>query len=171
MPSAANPLETLRDIHTPPPISWWPPAVGWWWLLLIFILLSVALYWWLQRRQRSQGHSPTIAQQLLTELLDEYKISGNKQRLLSETTILLKRYAKNRYPQQRPETLSGEAWLDFLDGSGGQGQFRAHFGAALYSAVYAREPQIDVIAFARLAEQWLTQQRKVNKKRPPHDRD
>ena len=40
---APNPLDQLRDIHLPEPISWWPPAPGWW----ILAVASCALLAWI----------------------------------------------------------------------------------------------------------------------------
>ena len=37
----ANPLDQLRDIHLPEPISWWPLAPGWWLLIIIALALMV----------------------------------------------------------------------------------------------------------------------------------
>ena len=33
MPNAPDPLQDLRDVHMPDPISWWPPAFGWWMIM------------------------------------------------------------------------------------------------------------------------------------------
>ena len=42
MPATANPLDQLKDIHTPDAIGLWPPAIGWY-LVLIFLIAVLVL--------------------------------------------------------------------------------------------------------------------------------
>ncbi|MCA9451888.1 MAG: DUF4381 domain-containing protein, partial [Nitrospira sp.] len=51
MPTASSPLQGLRDVHLPPPISLWPPAPGWW-ITLGLVMMGVILCLWILRNRR-----------------------------------------------------------------------------------------------------------------------
>ena len=42
MPATANPLDQLKDIHTPDAIGLWPPAIGWY-LIAAFLIAALVL--------------------------------------------------------------------------------------------------------------------------------
>ena len=42
MPGTANPLDQLKDIHTPDAIGLWPPAIGWY-LIAAFLVAALVL--------------------------------------------------------------------------------------------------------------------------------
>ncbi|MBS3803722.1 MAG: DUF4381 domain-containing protein [Oleiphilaceae bacterium] len=105
-----DPLSDLRDIHLPDPGGFWPPAPGWWFLaILILVAAALAGSWFLRRYRRNRWLASARRE------LDQLTRSPapESQRLL-ELNRLLKRAARARYPQRRPETLSGEAWVAFL---------------------------------------------------------
>ncbi len=57
-----NPLEQLRDMHTPPAPGWWPPAPGWWVLTALLIVVLVAgLCWAVNRHRRSRYRREALA--------------------------------------------------------------------------------------------------------------
>jgi hypothetical protein len=45
MPNAPDPLQDLRDVHLPDPISWWPPAFGWWMIMGLLIIGGSLIIW------------------------------------------------------------------------------------------------------------------------------
>jgi cbb3-type cytochrome oxidase subunit 3 len=105
-----DPLSSLRDIHLPATGGFWPPAPGWW-LLALLLLLIIAITLWLVRRRRRKTRWLRQAKAELAEL----KLRAERQPAwFSELNSLLKRAARERYPEQHPEALSGEAWIDFL---------------------------------------------------------
>lgn len=118
-----NPLDQLAPLIEPAAISNWPPAPGWW--LLAALLLSVALlsYWRPWRVQRSKAtvasEQPLDPQRqiALTELASLRKPYGGQpaSQWLQQINALLKRLCRIRYPHDNPHTLSGRAWLAFLD--------------------------------------------------------
>jgi len=105
-----DPLSQLRDIHLPDPGGFWPPAPGWWALLILTIVLLAFVSWWLIRQRRRNRWLV----QALSEI-DQLAMSPDRDsdwfRRLNQ---LLKRSARCRYPQRFPESLSGDAWIDFL---------------------------------------------------------
>jgi hypothetical protein len=140
----------LRDIHAPAPPSWWPPAPGWWLLgALLLALLAWLGYlgwrWW--RRQRLRAR-------VLRELA-ALPVADDCQALIVGVSALLKRVALRRYPRAQVAELTGRAWLEFLDRTGGHGQFGAGAGQVLEHGPYAPGPQCDPPALRALARAWL----------------
>ncbi len=118
-----NPLDQLQPTIAPPPVAWWPPAPGWWLLAVLLPLLCWAL-WYLrrylpQRRQRQLAEQPLdpLRQAALDELSSLAKPYDGAPAgpWLQQLNALLKRLARAHYPQDHSHTLSGRAWLAFLD--------------------------------------------------------
>ncbi|WP_434456226.1 DUF4381 domain-containing protein [Stutzerimonas urumqiensis] len=118
-----NPLDQLAPPIAPPAVPWWPPAPGWWALLAVLIV-GGWLSWRLIRRLRAQRAGATNPPALdphreaaLAELAALPRpYSGQPANLwLQQLNALLKRLCRTRYAQDNPHTLSGRAWLAFLD--------------------------------------------------------
>ncbi|WP_068826607.1 DUF4381 domain-containing protein [Pseudomonas sp. BMS12] len=118
-----NPLDQLQPTIAPPPVAWWPPAPGWWLLAVLLPLLCWAL-WYLRRylprrRQRQLAEQPLdpLRQAALDELASLAKPYDGAPAgpWLQQLNALLKRMARAHYPQDHSHTLSGRAWLAFLD--------------------------------------------------------
>lgn len=105
-----DPLAQLRDIHLPDTGGFWPPAPGWW-LLGVLIMAGIAalvLYW--RRHQRN-----TRWQRQARTLLADLEHSAKKDcSWFCELNALLKRVARQAFPERNPEALSGKEWIDFL---------------------------------------------------------
>lgn len=108
--TATDPLQHLKDIHLPPPVSWWPPAPGWWLLAVVVILAILLPALWLWRKHR-RNRWLRLAQKELQRL--ETRAAPTPE-FFSELNALLKRAARLRYPADATDTLSGEAWIGFL---------------------------------------------------------
>ena len=117
-------LDQLEPLITPPPVVWWPPAPGWWFLaaLSLSILLLMRLRPW-RRWQRDEVDDSTeadiepqrhVALIELSQLNKPYDGQPANQ-WLQQLNALLKRLCRIRYPDDHPHTLSGRAWLAFLD--------------------------------------------------------
>ena len=153
MNSGAPTLE-LRDIHSAPPPEFWPPAPGWWVLgVLVVALLTVTMIWLYRRYRRYRQR-----QQVLAELEQLKALDTNQQAAEFTTAVstLLRRVALMCYTRQRVAPLSGEAWLHFLDETGGGGEFTTGAGQVLAYGPYAPHTQ-DVPAdqLLILARSWI----------------
>jgi hypothetical protein len=149
----AGPALDLRGIHVPPPPGFWPPAPGWWVLtILLMTLLAMGLLW-LRRRY----HARRFRHQVMLELDNitaGYK-DTNIHDLVAAIGVWLRRVALHRYPAEQVASLTGSAWLEFLDDTGGEGQFSRGVGQVLESGPYSsRELAVPVDSLLSLVRSW-----------------
>lgn len=119
---STNPLDQLEPLIPPPAVPWWPPAPGWWLLALLGTALPVGL-WLLRhrlpRRRPAPLPAPTLDSQRqaaldeLVQLSRPYDIPAGP--WLQQLNALLKRLCRAHYPDANSHTLSGRAWLAYLD--------------------------------------------------------
>ncbi|WP_462320287.1 DUF4381 domain-containing protein [Halochromatium sp.] len=128
----------LRDIHLPAEPGFWPPAPGWW---LLFGLL-LALAFWLGRLGWRRYQQLRRRRGIFGEL-DQLQNAGLQgPALIAAVSALLKRVALSRYPRTEVAALTGGAWLEFLDRTGGDGRFTGGAGKLLAQGAYAPERQL-----------------------------
>jgi len=110
-------LGNLRDIALPPPVPWWPPAPGWW--ILAAALLAVAAV--LVLRRLAHWRADAYRRAALRELAALEAAAGGMPaaELAAAVSALLKRTALAAFPRADCASLSGAAWIDFLDRTGG----------------------------------------------------
>ncbi|TBY08169.1 DUF4381 domain-containing protein [Rhizobium laguerreae] len=147
-------LRSLRDIATPPPVTWWPQTWGW---AVVALLLAVAVALWaltLIRRYRRDAYRRE-ALRLLDEIEPKILHAETRRQAVEDLASVLKRAALAAWPRGEVASLSGGAWVRFLDQHGGD-----FAGQALerllddfeYRASVDRFPSIvwsDIIASAR----------------------
>jgi hypothetical protein len=150
-PAAGQMLE-LRDIHAAPPPGFWPPAPGWWVLgVLLTAVLAVGILW-LRRRYRAARFRYQVMHEL-DAITNRNK--NNISAFIAEVGIWLRRVALRRYPKEQVASLTGSAWLDFLDATGGGGEFRNGVGQVLETGPYRRGvQQVAVDSLLALARRW-----------------
>jgi hypothetical protein len=155
MNEAANEaLTTLQDIHAAPLPAFWPPAAGWWILtLLVLLLISLAAYQSRRYYQRWQRRRQVLRH--LTELYAACQTGNDLRAFAAGLSILLRRVALTLYPRRDVAGLSHHEWLQFLDATGGRGQFQQGAGQQLVTAPYSASPQIDSDALYILARTWI----------------
>ncbi len=147
-----NPLDQLRDIHLPEPISWWPPAPGWWILALAGSVLAVWLLRWLYRRYKAKHYR----RQALLQL-EQVKADTDPQEQLRALFVLLKQTANCAYPNRQPSSLTIEPFVEFLRFSCDQSVFSQPTGE-LQTLLYAKqtsEQSQDIEALFEDARIWI----------------
>lgn len=145
----------LRDIHLPAAPGWWPPAPGWW----ILAAMALALLAWLtvfgMRRMRVRRRRRRILA-MLGRLEADLARQPSPQ-VLAQLSVLLRRLALSRFPQRDVAALTGKAWLQFLDESGGKGRFAQGPGRVLAAGPYQAQAPADLDAprLVALAREWI----------------
>lgn len=150
-----QPALQLRDIHLPGAPAFWPPAPGWW----LVAAVSVALLAWAgavalrrYRIHRRRRHILAALASLEREFSNERSPEG-----LARISELLRRLALIRFPREQVAALTGQAWLRFLDESGGNGRFAGGPGRVLASGPYQRAlpADVDAAGLALLVRAWV----------------
>lgn len=142
----------LHDILAAPPAAFWPPAPGWWLLALLLLSLLIAGAWQGLRSVRLRRRRARI----LSELDDLATYSPDQ--VATQVSMLLRRVALMRFTRHEVAPLSGNAWLAFLDRTGGDGAFTQGAGNVLATAPYvsARDVSgVDNAALIALARAWI----------------
>ncbi len=160
-----DPLAGLRDWHLPEPISWWPPAPGWWLLAVAGVIGVLLLVHWLWRRYRRAAVARTARRELASLERALATTQGDARSYIADLSRLLRRLALVRYPREQVAGLSGRAWLEFLDATGGEGGFTQDAGRMLVEDAYRPETQpLDAHALeqlGRVAARWIAANREV----------
>jgi hypothetical protein len=155
MSGVPDPLQNLRDVHIPDPISWWPPAFGWWMIMALLIIgVSLVLWVW-SSRQRTRPRRVALAQ--LEHVKHQYAAHADGQLAIKEISQRLRRYALAVCSRAQVAGLSGQSWLEFLDHSGGTNQFSEGPGQLLRSGPYQSHGLISASDLLPLAERWIRQ--------------
>jgi len=110
-PKLVSALESLRDIHLPPPVSSWPLAPGWWALAAFVVLAAAALAWELRRRRASVRR---LALRELSALEARFGAHADRVELAVSLTTLLRRVALARRVSAEAGSLHGEPWIALL---------------------------------------------------------
>ncbi len=150
----AAPALDLRDIHAPPPPEFWPPALGWWVLALLLISIAVFASLKLYRRYRLYRRRRRILHEL--DRLRGADARRDSAEFITAVSTLLRRVALLRFARRRVAPLSGSDWLQFLDDTGGNGEFSTGVGQILGYGPYVRAvPEVSAERLLELAESWM----------------
>lgn len=144
-------LDRLHDIVPPPPVPWWPPAPGWYVAGAAALALLALAAWKAVARWRRDRYRRAALREL-----DRLPRSGN---LVPALAALMKRTALAAFPRAEVASLTGAAWLAFLNHTGGTDAFTNGPGAALGNAEYAAHPAAADARLIDVARAWLRDHR------------
>jgi hypothetical protein len=105
------PLGKLHDFYQPPPPAWTPQTIGWYVVFAIVGLLTLWLIIHSIRRWLTNRYRREAMRELAVLPPDQF-------------STLLKRTALAAWPREKVASLSGEAWLEFLNKTAGTDIFR-----------------------------------------------
>lgn len=147
----------LKDIHLPEAISWWPPAMGWWLAPLLTLLIGAFLFW-LYKFLTRQTPIKTAKKQLLELKQDSSSEDIHK---LANLSKLLRRVAISVSPRSESASLTGQAWLEYLDSTVKGKPFTEGVGRCLADAHYKKtsDHDVDISQITSLCENWLKAQK------------
>lgn len=147
-----NPLNQLKDIHLPENVSIWPLAPVWYLFVFLCLLLIVFTLVWLKRRNKLKVQNSAISR--IKSLEAGYRANGDSGLLLREISMVIRRYAMHKFGSQSASII-GQEWLEFLDKTGGNGQFSKGAGKILATGPYARNPNYNVKLLIDISINWL----------------
>ncbi|NWK55133.1 DUF4381 domain-containing protein [Verrucomicrobiaceae bacterium N1E253] len=123
-------FDDMHDIVVSDPVSWWPAAPGWYVVVLaILIVASHQLTKAIQKRRRNLFRRDALSE--LQQLPPE------------DLPALIKRVALHLAPREEVASLSGEAWLSFLDHTGNTKAFSQGPGRLLLQLSYQPHAEIE----------------------------
>jgi hypothetical protein len=147
-------LANLRDIAVPTPVPWWPPAPGWWILAAALLLAAAVLVLRRLRRWRADAYRRAALRELAA--LEAGSMPAGQ--LAAAVSTLLKRTALAAYPRADCASLSGAAWVDFLDRTGGS--FGTGPARLLPQLVWSAPADASALpAILTAARRWITTHR------------
>lgn len=158
MNGQSGPLNELRDIHLPDPISWWPPAPGWWIAVCLTIGCVLLAIWAIRRWRGTTAYRS--ARHELQGLRETYAANRQNHKLVSGLSILLRRYAMALYGREQVAGLTGHKWLSFLDQKGKTRLFTDGVGNVLVSIPYGGQEPVNGEKLITAVELWLKGHRK-----------
>ena len=142
------PLDKLHDFYQPAPPAWTPQTVGWY---VVFAIAGLPILWmivhnvrrWLRNRYRRKA-----LRELALLQPDQF-------------STLLKRTALTAWPREKVASLSGEAWLEFLNKTAGADTFR-HAPGNQIEEIALRQAALsgdDERALRGIASEWIRRHR------------
>lgn len=142
------PLDNLHDFYQPPPPAWTPQTIGWYVVFAIIALLAMWMIIHSLRRWLANGYRREALRELA--LLQPEQFS-----------TLLKRTALSAWPREKVASLSGDAWLKFLNESAKSNSFHQTPGnrleeIALRSQTLSSE---DEQTLRKLTAEWIRRHR------------
>ncbi len=146
----------LRDIHLPEAIGWWPPAIGWW----ILVILTPLFFWfvfWLYKRITRKTAVKT-AKKILQNIKQDNEGDIDTLIALSE---LLRRVAISQAPRDEVASLTGKAWLEYLEKTVEGNPFTQGVGKVFADIHYQKQvtTDLDIATVIQLCETWLKAQK------------
>lgn len=175
--AGADPLAELRDIHLPDAIGWWPLAPGWWMLLALILIMIVALFFYLRWRDMQKNRpvlfsSQHVMQAALLELTaieqtyaahDSPSDQAVRQSVADISQLLRRCAIQLGRLHNEPNAiagLTGDAWLNWLDGRWDRDDFIQGTGRILIDAPYRNDfsHTAELNKLFTLSRTWLEQQ-------------
>jgi hypothetical protein len=144
-------LSQLKDIHDPAPIGWWPPPIGWWLAGLAVIVLAVFAIFYRYKRRSALKRLAKIEYQ---SIVRDFRIHHDKQRLISEISMFLRRVALKNHAKEMAGTTGAE-WIDFLNGLSGENIFAGQYSDLLLKGPYQSSVDFDEKAILSDIEKWV----------------
>ena len=142
----------LRDVHDVPVPSLWPLAPGWWAMLALLAAIGLALALWRWQKHRRLQRANALFDHALAQ-------ATTPAQRLQAMSDLLRRAARRQ--RADADTLTGEAWLSFLDVGLTDQPFTTAGGALIESGLYTPKltaesvAELEVVARQRFVS-WMS---------------
>lgn len=146
-------MDQLKEVALPIPVSWLPQTPGWY---VLAVLLLIGIVWSIVRYLRYRRLN-----RYRQEALVELKLIKDRGRV-NELPVLVKRVALQIAPRMQVASLSGDAWLSFLDQSYGGTGFSKGAGRVLPVIAYQGPERItdqQTQSLCDLVAEWIRRHR------------
>ena len=153
MPTSSRPLQDLRDVHLPDPVSLWPPAPGWWIVFGLVVTVMIVFICVRAHRRRTKWRRMAMAE--LGAVKQHYDIHQDDQWLIQRLSEIVRRYAMATFPRTQVAGLVGTSWLGFLDRTGRTNQFTKGVGHLLSTGPYRQQASVPAADLLILVKQWI----------------
>ena len=124
-------LGDFVEVVSPAAINWWPQTTGWWWVGAALVVVLGRYGWrrlrhWYRNRYRREA----------TVRLQQLAAASANDNWLLEINRLLKLTALAAFSREQVASLSGEAWVNFLNRQCTTPPFSAQQGQLLALGIY-----------------------------------
>ncbi len=157
MNPALNPsLLPLRDIHLPGAVLWWPPAPGWW--VLAGLVLVLMVIGWIRYRR---GWRHRAALKALNVVMEQLHNGADCVTCVQRVSEILRRFVMTVSADSKSVAgLTGDEWLQFLDGCWDQTSFAGENGRLLLKLPYSDSSadRAEVLELSQLCVDWVKSQ-------------
>ena len=150
-------LLQLRGLQSPIEPGWWPLAIGWWFLLGILALSLLAyVYFWRKRSKQLLFQQASLELRRISNLYFESRGDEQDSRLLLlSLSAWLKQVSIMAFPDKPVGSMTGQAWIEFLDKTMPENNFTQGIGKAFASEIYSPQQVVDSAAILNLCKAWL----------------
>ena len=153
-----DPLAALNPLRDPAAIGWWPLAPGWWILIALAVLAIVIACYYYTKRYRANAYRRMALRQLA--YIRTQTNPADKLRRASDINALLKSVALQQFPRHDIASLSGDAWLSFLNSTRCSESSDSEFSASFANAAYQPQaPDLDTEQLFQASKHWITKHR------------
>ncbi len=148
-----NPTESipLKDIHLPDAVFWWPPAIGWW-LLLIMLPLIIWLIFVIVKKLREPVLKKS-ANAELKQVITAYKEHHDKQLLVQQISIVLRRIGISYLNRNETAGIAGKKWYEMINQLVEKNKISDDMIDLLSQGPYQQKPDLDDQKINTLIEQ------------------
>jgi hypothetical protein len=144
----------LRDIHLPDAPGYWPLAPGWWVLLILLTIVLVGLIK-LYLKHKAKQKIINMLQSEVTQISDNYRNHDDKHLLAADVSLLLRRFTRYVLKDHLAATLTGPAWIDYLNSKSTDNVFSAH-DKELIEAQFRKGVDFDVPKYIATIRNYFT---------------
>jgi len=149
-------IAQLKEIPLPqPPVSWMPQAAGWY-VLAAMVVLALLAYAFIRWRRWRRNRYRREAQAELGALEQRIADPARRELALESLPALVKRTVLAWAPRASVASLTGHAWLDYLDRTLAGKPFTQGPGKHLEDLAYGGEIARDELtALMALLHHWI----------------
>lgn len=157
-------LSALQELPLPSPVPYTPQTVGWWMVAALLLLLLAWLGWrWYMHRQANRYRTEALGElERIAQDLVQKTGAHERQALGACLAALVKRVALVSAPRQAIASLSGEAWLQWLDQTLPRAGFLDAPGRLLPQLAYGGAQEVEpqaLQALLTLLRRWIKEHR------------